>query len=187
MGNLCLGSSRHSLSDFSTSPIPIEPAPSGRKRKSARSQFRSDSTEITNLSACDYKNLRYVYEGRYGKVYSGTQVNGNHQVVFKFFGYSSATPVEIDIHNEIKLLYDLKGVDGIVQIQGVITDPPGGLIPGKVHKNEYPIIVTELLSGGDLSERLNRNGVISEKKICKIFRDIVLALDGLHSCRYIHR
>jgi serine/threonine protein kinase len=85
------------------------------------------------------------------------------------------------------LLYKLKGVDGVVQIQGVIIDPPEGHFAGKLHHQEYPIIVTELLQGETLSRRIRKKEDVSERLIATIFRNVMLALEGLHSKHCIHR
>lgn len=45
----------------------------------------------------------------------------------------------------------------------------------------------ELLEGGDMFERIQMRKTVSEKYIASIFRDVIIALDGLHKKGYIHR
>ena len=193
MGNWCIGGDGNRLDEFIVERNTL--SPTKRKSSSAltkadkgrQARYHRDMPDILFLSMSDYHKVSYLYEGCFGTVFSAAQVNGNGTVALKCFGYSACTPVEEDIRKEVCVLSAMKGVDGIVQIQGVIMDPPQGLIPGKKIPKEFPIIVTEFLGGGDLYYYMHRNGVLSEKKISDIFRGIILALDGFHSRGYIHR
>jgi hypothetical protein len=82
----------------------------------------------------------------------------------------------------------LEGIDGMVQMHGVFMDSGRGCIPGKVTQGvELPVIVMELLEGGELFERIADRKTFSENNIAKIFKGIVLAMDSMHQRRYVHR
>lgn len=74
----------------------------------------------------NYRVVDYVQEGGLGKVYSGVRISDGKMVAMKFFGYTRRRPREDDVQNEINLLWKLKGVSGIVQIEGVFADSTEG-------------------------------------------------------------
>ena len=92
-----------------------------------------------------------------------------------------------EIDAEIDLMKSLEGIDGMVQMHGVFMDTQMGVIPGKMMRNELPVIVMELLEGGELFERIADRETFSENNIAKIFKGIVLAMDSMHERRYVHR
>lgn len=51
----------------------------------------------------------------------------------------------------------------------------------------YPVIVMEMLNGGDLLTKLSTKKNISEKTLAKLFKTIVLALSSIHKKGLIHR
>ena len=76
----------------------------------------------------------------------------------KFFGYTERRPISIEIANEINLMKTLNGVQGVVQMYGVFDDTPKGLISSKNPSflRPYPVIVMEMIEGGELYQRLSR-------------------------------
>ena len=74
----------------------------------------------------DYIVKDYVQEGALGTVYSGVRVSDGHMVALKFFGYTKKRPKEADVEKEVSILCDLKGVSGVVQIEGVFFDSEEG-------------------------------------------------------------
>jgi serine/threonine protein kinase/Ca2+-binding EF-hand superfamily protein len=113
--------------------------------------------------------------------------NKNTSVALKFFGYTDREPNEKQIYEEIDLLQTLRGIDGIVQLLATFMDPPRGMVSGKYFKKSYPCIVMEMLEGGEVFEKIEASGAISESDLALMFRGIVLALDSIHKRRYIHR
>ena len=81
----------------------------------------------------------------------------------------------------------LEGIEGMVQMTGVFIDTEMGCIPGKTVQVALPVIVMELLEGGELFERIADRQTFSENNIAKIFKGIVLAMDSMHKRRYVHR
>lgn len=80
---------------------------------------------------------------------------------------------------------------------GVTYDSAEGLLPTKNprFREPFPIIVMELIKGGDLFERITktlnvpgstRRVSITEKSLSKMFKSFVVALDGIHNRNFIH-
>jgi serine/threonine protein kinase len=51
----------------------------------------------------------------------------------------------------------------------------------------HTYIVLELLSGGELLERIRKNGRFTESEASRIMRKLISALNFLHSCGVLHR
>ncbi len=95
---------------------------------------------------------------------------------------------KIAIENEIHLMQSFKGVPGIVQLEGIIMDTPAGYIPNKLHPGEsHPILVMELLEGGDLYSKIAKRRTISEQDLVRLFRNIIKSVQNIHQQGYIHR
>jgi len=122
-----------------------------------------------------------------GKVYSGMCRSTGNRVALKFFGYTLQTPTENDIINEIQVMSLLAGTDGIVQLYGVFMDTSEGYIDGKHFKEPHPVIVMELVEGGELSDRIYNRKCVSESYLAKMFKRVIRAMECLHKRRCIHR
>lgn len=129
----------------------------------------------------------FIQEGGQGKVYVGRDNETEKLYALKFFGYTTRRPKLKEIDAEIDLMKSLEGIEGMVQMHGVFMDSQMGCIPGKTLNIELPVIVMELLEGGELFERIADRQTFSENNIAKIFKGIVLAMDSMHKRRYVHR
>jgi serine/threonine protein kinase len=111
----------------------------------------------------------------------------------KVFGYTSATPEIVFINHEIMLMTALLGVpgEGVIQLESIIYDSEEGFMADKIHKKSYPIIVMEIVSGGNLSDRMisrvKDSKPISESSVAAIFHNSIIALDSIHKRGFIHR
>jgi serine/threonine protein kinase/Ca2+-binding EF-hand superfamily protein len=140
------------------------------------------------LSSDDYEVLNYVQEGALGKVYSGRCKSTNQLVALKFFGYTKRRPRSRYIYHEIKNLSLLRGVEGIVQMEGIFYDSSEGILNFKIHQHEYPVIVMEWFEGGALFDRIHdHRRSMSEKALANIFKSTIHALENLHRRNIIHR
>ena len=106
---------------------------------------------------------------------------------FQFFGYTARRPKLKEINAEIDLMMNLHGIDGMVQMEGVFMDTETGCIPGKTVELALPVIIMELLEGGELFERIADRQTFSENNIAKIFKGIILAMESMHKRRFVHR
>ena len=122
-----------------------------------------------------------------GKVFAAVNKTTGKRVAMKFFGYTERAPSFADMEKEIQLLISLKGIDGIVQLEGVFLDTVNGMLPGKRHRGEFPVIVMEMIEGGELFDRINNRSTVSERDLAKVFRHIIIAMQSLHERRFIHR
>lgn len=140
------------------------------------------------LHFADYRLGPYLMSGGWGTVYSATDRSGK-KVAMKFFGYTVRAPILEEINKEIDLMASLSGIPGVVQLEGVFQDTAQGLVPNKaVHfQQPYPVIVMEMVEGGDLFDRIANRRVVSESYLAVAFRSAMIALEGIHSRRFIHR
>ena len=53
--------------------------------------------------------------------------------------------------------------------------------------NEYPVIVMEMLEGGDLFEKISNRTSVSESDLSYSFRSAMEALRSIHNRNFIHR
>lgn len=135
----------------------------------------------------DYSVKSYIQEGAMGKVFAAVRISDGKKVAMKFFGYTIRRPTFSEMEKEIQLLMSLKGIDGIVQLEGVFLDTADGMLPGKRHKGEFPVIVMEMIEGGELFDRINNRATVSERDLAVVFRHTIDAIQSLHEMKFIHR
>jgi serine/threonine protein kinase len=94
-----------------------------------------------------------------------------------------------DIDNEIRLMISLDQVDGVCQLIGIFDDTPSGVMPDKYSNycDSYPVIVMEMLQGGDLFARISTRTKVTENFLAVTFISMVRALQSLHARNFIHR
>lgn len=139
------------------------------------------------LNKDDFIIESLLQEGAIGKVYvAKNKINQQHYAL-KFFGYTPIDPEERDIEREISVMNSFQGIHGIVQMIGYFYDTPTGIIPNKVYCNPYPVIVMELLTGGELFDTIHRIPNITEFILSKIFYQMILSVQSIHQKKYIHR
>ena len=124
-----------------------------------------------------------------GKVFAGTRKSDGKKCALKFFGYTNHRPVLQDIYQEIRLMISLECVEGVCQLLGVFDDTPEGLMPEKysAFNDSYPVIVMEMLEGGDLFGRISSRPEVTENYLAVTFMSMVRALQSLHGRNFIHR
>jgi serine/threonine protein kinase len=122
----------------------------------------------------DYTIGTFIAEGVSGKVHSGKNLATNSDVALKFFGYCENYDAKHEhIWLEIDAMLAVRGIEGLVQIQGYFLDTKKGLLCDKLQPQAYPVIIMELLAGGPLFGRINYRDTISEKFIAHIFRKMI--------------
>mmetsp|Transcript_2935 Transcript_2935/g.4448 ORF Transcript_2935/g.4448 Transcript_2935/m.4448 type:complete len:650 (+) Transcript_2935:131-2080(+) len=143
--------------------------------------------DVSHLNAEDFVVNSYVAEGGMGVVYSAYRKQDKSKVALKFFGYNEHHVSVSDICGEIKLLQNVSGIEGVVQLYGVFMDSIHGYAQFKLDHKAYPVICMELLEGGDMFEWIHCRKRVSEKYLGTIFKSVILALQGIHSRRLLHR
>ena len=122
----------------------------------------------------DYIVGEFIAEGVSGKVYFGKNKETNSDVALKFFGYRKNYDAKFeDIWREIDAMQAVRGVEGLVQVQGYFLDTKKGILLDKIDPQPFPVIVMELLEGGPLFGRINYRDSISEMFIAHIFRKMI--------------
>ena len=139
------------------------------------------------LMGTDYKILNYVASGGEGRVYSATYLPDNKLVALKFFGYEMKQPDLDSILNEIRIMKDLSGIDGVVQFHGIFMDTVTGIQCSKRYRKPFPVIVMEILSGGELFDRIQIRSEMTEQILANLFRNVVETMQQIHNRCYIHR
>ena len=122
-----------------------------------------------------------------GRVFAANHTTINKQVALKFFGYETKVPELDNILNEIHILKALAGIDGIVNFDGIFMDTVTGIVSGKKHRKPFPVIVMEILSGGELFDRIQVNGEMNEALLSNVFRHVIQTMQEMHNRCYIHR
>jgi serine/threonine protein kinase len=143
--------------------------------------------DVPILMGTDYKIENYVASGGEGRVYAATYLPENKAVALKFFGYEAKTPDLDSILNEIRIMKDLSGIDGVVQFHGIFMDTVTGVQAGKKYRKPFPVIVMEILSGGELFDRIQIRSEMTEQILANLFRNVVETMQQMHNRCYIHR
>ncbi|CAI5487826.1 unnamed protein product [Closterium sp. Naga37s-1] len=86
----------------------------------------------------------------------------------------SAADVEA-VRNEVAFMEELEGHPNIIQIKEA------------AETNKHVHVVMELCEGGDLFDRIDSHGRLSEASAARIFRSLMLALQHCHSHGIVHR
>jgi serine/threonine protein kinase/intracellular sulfur oxidation DsrE/DsrF family protein len=131
-------------------------------------------------------------KGAFGLVMDAEK-NGRHDYVAKFFGYTEGLPDTDWILREIQNLTQLRGIEGVVQIEGTFNDSRTGMLsnrdePLKSHKKVeslqtevYPVIVLEKLTGATLIDGIVNSGMyFCEQDAARIFKSVMTTIRDIH-------
>lgn len=124
-----------------------------------------------------YKRLETVGKGAYGSVHRGVELATGNVVALKIIDLDTADDDVEDIQKEVALLTHLRDAVNITQYYGCYLDGP------------RVWIVMEYASGGSVRTLMKacKDGVVQEKYVVLIVREILLALSSLHKAGVIHR
>nr|XP_046917424.1 ribosomal protein S6 kinase alpha-5-like [Dermatophagoides farinae] len=149
--------------------------PGRRKQSHQQQQFSSSSTN-------QYKDLGWLGDGSYSICHRCRhRKTGEHfavKIVSRHWRRDSETGLSYDAAlNERSLLHACQGHGNIVQLNEVFQD------------DKYMFIVLELLPGGELSSRIRQstNRRFNERQAWLVFRQLVSAVQYLHSRGIVHR
>lgn len=137
----------------------------------------------------DFAIDKFLQQGGWGKVYAATRNSDGKKCALKFFGYTNHKPNLTEINQEISLMISLDKVDGVCQMIGIFDDTPNGLMPEKfsAFRQSYPVIVMELLEGGDMFGKISTRKEVTENYLASTFLSLVQALRSIHARGFIHR
>ena len=142
-----------------------------------------DFLEFTGLKfdQRDFRLTDEIARGGYGVVHGAIRISTGEELALKFFGYTRNQPRVKWIIKEIQLMAKAKACPNAVQIIGVFYDTEDGILPRKIHKRKYPVIVMEKLKGEDIFYRIINAGRFSERNASSIFASFIEAVHYLHT------
>ncbi|KAJ1639085.1 carbon catabolite derepressing protein kinase [Pavlovales sp. CCMP2436] len=132
---------------------------------------REHTTSIGN-----YLLSKTIGEGTFGKVKVGVHILTGERVAVKV--------LEKD---RIVDKGDVKRVSREIQILKHIQHPNVIHLLEVIEKPRHLYLVTEHINGGELFDYIVRHGRLNEDVGCRLFRQIVLAVDACHAMNVIHR
>ena len=138
----------------------------------ARATSRPSSTgpRLEDLYEVNYD--RRIGTGHYGTVYYGRARDTGCGVAVKVLQRARSRPERLE--NEVDILRRVSH-PAVVALRDVFETP------------DTVVIVTELVEGGELFDRLVKRGPFSERAAAAVVRQIASAIAYLHSQGIIHR
>ena len=129
------------------------------------------------MSLDSYTLQGVLGKGSFGKVVQAQRKGSKESVAIKMIpiGPLKKNDLVAQIVNEVKIMSQLSACSHIIQLTDFFEDDV----------NLY--LVMQLASQGTLMDMLNRYGKLKEKVAARIMRDIILAIEFLHSKNIIHR
>lgn len=139
----------------------------------ARSSDMASQANVHQL----YRRLETVGKGAYGSVHKGVELATGNVVALKIINLDTADDDVADIQREVALLTHLRDAVNITKYYGCYLDGP------------RVWIVMEYASGGSVRTLMKacKEGIVQEKYIVVITREMLLALSYLHRMGVIHR
>ncbi|CAG2106582.1 unnamed protein product [Medioppia subpectinata] len=147
------------------------------KKDQNRRQNRDLSEEYINTCSVEdvYTIKDLLGTGAFSQVFLAQhKVDANRMVAIKCIDKRALKGKEDSLDNEIKVLRKLKHTN-IVQLVETFED-----------KNKV-YLVMELVMGGELFDRIVEKGSYTEKDASHLIRQILGAVDYMHSCGVVHR
>lgn len=124
-----------------------------------------------------YKRLETVGKGAYGSVHKGIHIPTGNVVALKIIDLDTEDDDVGDIQREVALLTQLRDAPNVTQYYGCYLDGP------------RLWIAMEYAQGGSVRTLMKacNGGVLEEKYVCVITREVLYALCYLHKSSIIHR
>lgn len=124
-----------------------------------------------------FRRLETVGKGAYGSVHKGVYIPTGNLVALKIINLDTADDDVGDIQREVALLTQLRDAPNVTKYYGCYLDGP------------RVWIAMELAQGGSVRTLMksSKGGVLEEKYIVIIVREVLLGLNYLHKSAIIHR
>ena len=179
MGNICCNKE---LDSRGTTLEPLSRSSSRISTEGRRVTLAPNMKNFKNLKHIDNISDLYSFgdmlgEGSFGKVMKAVRIGSSSEFAVKYIEKDSlnSNPMLPKLMlNELTVLQK-SSHPGIMNVVELLED------------NDYFYIVTELLSGGELFDRIIEVGSFSEVKAAKIIKQVLLALNYMHSQKMTHR
>ncbi|RLV95913.1 Serine/threonine-protein kinase KIC1 [Spathaspora sp. JA1] len=121
-----------------------------------------------------YKRTEVIGRGKFGIVYKGYNKQTKQVVAIKVLNLDTEEDEVIDVQQEIQFLTELKNVPNVTHYYGSLL-------------NDTKLwIIMDYCAGGSLRTLL-KAGVLEERYIGVIVRELLIALSGVHKMSVIHR
>ncbi|GER43071.1 kinase family protein [Striga asiatica] len=134
----------------------------------------ADAEALIEASGSRFSNLELIGRGSFGDVYKGFDKELNKEVAIKVIDLEESEDEIEDIQKEIAVLQECRSP--------YITDYYGSFL----HQTKLWIIM-EYMAGGSVADLIQPNQPLDEVSIACILRDLLHAIDYLHSEGKIHR
>jgi len=124
-----------------------------------------------------FRRLEAVGKGAYGSVHKGVHISTGNLVALKIINLDTADDDVGDIQREVTLLTQLRDAPNVTKYYGCYLDGP------------RVWIAMEFAQGGSVRTLMksSKGGVLEEKYIVIIIREVLLGLTYLHKSAIIHR
>ncbi|CCM00395.1 uncharacterized protein FIBRA_02425 [Fibroporia radiculosa] len=124
-----------------------------------------------------YRRLETVGKGAYGSVHKGIHIPTGNVVALKIINLDTEDDDVGDIQREVALLTQLRDAPNVTQYYGCYLDGP------------RVWIVMEYAQGGSVRTLMKacKDGVVEEKYVSVITREVLMGLSYLHKSSIIHR
>ncbi|XBW36639.1 hypothetical protein QEN19_002210 [Hanseniaspora menglaensis] len=121
-----------------------------------------------------FKRTEVIGRGKFGVVYKGYHIKTKHIYAIKVLNLDTNEDEIEDVQKEIKFLSSSKNIPNVTKYYGS-------------YLNDTKLwIIMEYCAGGSLRTLL-RAGVLDDKAIGVIFRELLFALSAIHKDKVIHR
>jgi len=123
----------------------------------------------------DYTLVKEINYGKFGRVYSAMHNQTKEMCACKFINYKVLSQKQIlSIKREIEIMKMLHH-PGIIRLKE------------SLETEEYFVLVMELMSGGDLFDRLEQQSSFRESDAKNILLQVAKAVKYMHDCGIVHR
>lgn len=137
----------------------------------------ADDSLLGTTLAGTYRIDRLVAEGGMGRLYAGTHVRLGTEVAIKvMLDRGVARPESVErAEREARAMAGIASPH-VARVTDFVRSPDG-----------RPCLVTELLHGSDLSDRIAKEGKLEPQEAARIARDVCLGLAAAHAKGILHR
>ncbi|KAJ2077932.1 hypothetical protein H4R24_004818 [Coemansia sp. RSA 988] len=135
------------------------------------------SWQTNNMGS--FKIKRKLGSGTYGSVFKAKHISTKRSVALKFVKYNRAGTKSARRHNE--------RIEREIKLQSLLHHPNIARLYDVIQLPDQAGMVLEYVKGCDLLDYVNSYGRLREDEACRVFRQIVSAVDYMHRNCIVHR